>query len=98
MTNILKLSTLALTMMLGLSGAAQADGVKIFTTGKNRDALRIEVVEAARSVCEQAVETDIHDTYGSLDECVAATVDATFSKLANTSTNLALANQIKHAH
>ena len=90
MTNTLKISTLALSAMLALAGAAQAEGVKISTLGKSRDAVRSEVVQAARSVCEQAVSTDIHDTYGSLDECVSATVDATFAKLATNSGGLAM--------
>jgi len=93
MTNTLKLSTLALTAMLAIAGAAQAEGVTISTLGKSRDAVRGEVVQAAKSVCEQAVSSDIHDTYGSMEECVSATVDATFAKIATSSGNLALAKQ-----
>ena len=103
MTNTLKLShtfkisALALTAMLALASAAQAEGVKISITGKSRDVVRSEVVQAARSVCEQAVSTDLRDLYGSLDECVSATVDATFAKIATGSGNLAMAAQSTRA-
>ncbi len=98
MTNTLKISTLALTAMLALAGAAQAEGVKISTVGKSRDAVRGEVIQAARSVCEQALATDFHDLYGSMDECVSATENVAFAKIANVSGGLAMARQTVQAH
>ena len=93
MTNTLKISTLALAAMLALAGAAQAEGVRISTLGKSRDAVRSEVVQAAKFVCEQAVSTDLHDLYGSMDECVTATVNATLAQIATTPGSLAMARQ-----
>jgi hypothetical protein len=98
MTNTLKTSIIALSAMFAVAGAAQADGVKISTLGKSREAVRNEVVQAARTVCDQAVSADIHDVYGSMDECVNATVDATFAKLANTSASVVVASQSLKAH
>jgi hypothetical protein len=93
MTNIFKISTVALTAILALAGAAQADGVKISTLGKSQAALHNEVVQAAKSVCEQAVASDVRDVYGSMDECVSATETATFAKIAAPSAGLAMAKQ-----
>ncbi len=93
MTKTFKISTLALTAMLALAGAAQAEGVKISTVGKSRDAIRSEVVQAAKAVCDEAVSTDLHDLYGSMDECVSATVSAAYAKIATTPDSLALAGR-----
>jgi len=98
MTNTLKISTLALTAMLALAGAAQAEGVKISTVGKSRDAVRGEVIQAARSVCEQALATDTQDVYGSMDECVSATETVAFAKISTSSGGLAMVGKAVQAH
>ncbi len=91
MTNTLKLSAAAVAAMLAFAGVANAEGVRVSVAGKSRGAVRGEIVQAARSVCEDAVSSDLQGQYGSLDECVAATVDATFAKINAPANTLAMA-------
>ncbi len=97
MTPTFKLSALALTAMLALAGAAQAEGqahgVTVSTLGKSRAAVRGEVVRAARTVCAEAVADDIHGAYGSEEECVSATADAAFARMGAAPDRLAMARQ-----
>lgn len=90
MTSTLKLSAAALAALLALAGAARADGVKITYSGKSPAAVRTQVVQAAHTVCSEAVATDIRGEYGSFDECVSATVDATLSDMRQRSATIAM--------
>lgn len=79
MTSILKISAVALTAALSLAGAARAEqGVRVAVAGRAPDAVRADVLKAARAVCATAVSNDFTGAYGPMDECVSASVQAAY--------------------
>jgi hypothetical protein len=92
MTTFLKTSTAALVAALALAGVAQAEGVHVNIAGKSPAMIHAEIVQAAKTVCAEASAID-SETYGSVEECVPATIAATQLKVAGVHGGFVLAKR-----
>jgi propanediol dehydratase small subunit len=97
MTNIIKIGFCALSAVVCLAGAAQAQEVRINLAGKSPDTVKTEIERAANRVCAIASADELVDRQGATAHCVDDTVSKAQADYARSSTRMAMAQADERA-